>query len=97
PVLLEEVLSKIRRLLTYRELKQENQLLRRELNRVHEPDAIVGNSPALRRVFDMVARVAPTRSNVLLIGESGTGKELVARALHRQSLDKSAPFIPVNC
>lgn len=97
PVILEEVLSKINRLLSYRKLHLENQWLRRELNRVYDSEDIVGRSPGMQQVFEMVRKVAPTRSNVLVVGESGTGKELIARAIHRQSLDKTAPFIPVNC
>jgi DNA-binding NtrC family response regulator len=97
PILLDEVLSKIRRLLSYRKLALENQWLRRELNRVHGAEDIVGRSAALAKVFEMVRKVAPTRSTVLLEGESGTGKELIARAIHRLSHDSTAPFIPVNC
>src|SRR5262249_2493331 len=82
PLLLDEVLSKIRRLLAYRELALENQWLRRELNRTEQPEPIVGRSAAMRRVLEMVRKVAPTPSTVLLVGESGTGKELVARAIH---------------
>lgn len=97
PILLEEVLSKLRRLLAYRALALENQILRRELNRAESPGDIIGRSLAMQQVFMLVSKVAPTRSNVLLIGESGTGKELVARAIHQQSTHKTAPFIPVNC
>src|SRR5262245_53089538 len=81
PILLDEVLNKIRRLLAYRDLFLENQWLRRELNRAHEPGQIVGRGAAMQRVFEMVRKVAPTPSTVLLVGESGTGKELVARAI----------------
>src|SRR5947199_9420414 len=84
PTLLDEVSSKIRRLLAYRDLYRENQSLRRELNRDHDPDHLVGRSPAMRKVFAVAAKVAPTRSTVLLIGETGTGKELIARAIHQQ-------------
>ncbi|HEV3259599.1 MAG TPA: sigma-54 dependent transcriptional regulator [Gemmataceae bacterium] len=97
PILLDDVLNKIRRLLAYRELFRENQQLRRELSRAWDPDQIVGRSPAMRRVFDMVRKVAPTRSTVLLVGESGTGKELVARALHLQGAGPDARFLAVNC
>ncbi len=97
PILLDEVLNKVRRLLAYRELFLENQWLRRELNRAHDDEAIIGRSPAMQRVFEMVRKVAPTRSTVLLIGESGTGKELVARAVHRQGSGPDARFLPVNC
>jgi DNA-binding NtrC family response regulator len=97
PIILDEVLAKIRRMMRYRELHLENQDLRRELNRQHDPEKIVGKSLAMRRVFDLVRKVAPTRSTVLLTGESGTGKELIARAIHRQGPDPDARFVAVNC
>src|SRR5438094_1119573 len=86
PILLDEVMGKIRRLLAMRELAQENQWLRRELNRALPPAQIVGTSPAMAAVFEMIRKVAPTRSTVLIAGESGTGKELVARAIHAGSV-----------
>ncbi len=58
---------------------------------------IVGRSPALQRVFDLVERVAPTRASVLIVGETGTGKELVARAIHDLSGRRRKPFVPVTC
>ena len=97
PILLDEVLAKIRRLLQYRQLHLENQWLRRELNRDTEHEAIIGKSLAMQHVLDIARKVAPTPSTVLLTGESGTGKEVVARAIHRQSQHADARFIPVNC
>ncbi len=97
PILLEEVLNKLNRLLEYRKLANENQWLRRELHRVQDTGDIIGASSAMLAMMDMVKKVAPTRSTVLLIGESGTGKELVARAIHQQSSDSATPFLPVNC
>ncbi len=97
PIVLDEVLSKICRLLEYRELFQENQWLRRELNREFSFEQIVGRSPAMQQVFAMVRKVAPTRSTVLLAGESGTGKEIIARAIHYQGTDRGARFLAVNC
>ncbi len=97
PILLHDVHNKIRRLLAYRDLFQENQWLRRELNREQQAGDIVGRSAPMQRVFDMVRKVAPTRSTVLLAGESGTGKELVARAIHRQGPAAEARFLAVNC
>jgi DNA-binding NtrC family response regulator len=97
PILLHEVLSKVRRLLAYRDLCQENQWLRRELNRADDQGPIVGRGPAMRQVLDVVRKVAPTRSTVLLAGESGTGKELIARAIHEQSTAADDRFLPVNC
>jgi DNA-binding NtrC family response regulator len=97
PILLDEVLAKIRRLLQYRQLHLDNQWLRRELNRASETETIIGAGPAMRRVLDIVRKVAPTPSTVLLTGESGTGKEVIARAIHRQSPHADERFIPVNC
>ncbi len=58
---------------------------------------IIGKSPAIQKVFQLIKKVAPTESTVLILGESGTGKELVARAIHNQSRRREGPFIPVNC
>ncbi|MDR1242518.1 MAG: sigma-54 dependent transcriptional regulator [Deltaproteobacteria bacterium] len=60
-------------------------------------EIIIGHSKGIEKVLDMVARAAPSRSNVLILGESGTGKELVARAIHLGSPRKDGPFISVNC
>jgi DNA-binding NtrC family response regulator len=97
PLLLDEVASKIHRLLEYRALALENRLLRRELNRGHENERIVGRSPAMLGVFELIRRVARARSTVLICGESGTGKELVARAIHEGSADAERRFLPINC
>jgi len=58
---------------------------------------IIGDSPVLREVFKMLAKVAPTDSTVLVTGESGTGKELLVRALHHSSKRAGKPFVPINC
>jgi DNA-binding NtrC family response regulator len=97
PILLDEVLAKIRRLLAQRDLYLENQWLRRELNRAFNVEHIVGDGPAMKRVFEVVRKVAPTRSTVLITGESGTGKELIARAIHAGSADASSRFVALNC
>ncbi len=60
-------------------------------------DELIGSSPAMKRVFDIMKRVSKLDSSVLIMGESGTGKELVARALHKQGPRGSGPFIAVNC
>ncbi len=61
------------------------------------PHGLVGESEAMKKVFDAIAKVAPTSATVLISGESGTGKELVARAIHYSSPRASAPFVPVSC
>jgi DNA-binding NtrC family response regulator len=78
-------------------LKQENETFRREISSLRGRRQILGDSPALRRVLDAAATVAPTRATVLLQGESGTGKELVARAIHDQSPRRDRPFVTINC
>jgi len=60
-------------------------------------DGLIGKSPAMRELADLIQRVAPSNATVTILGESGTGKEMVARALHARSERASQPFIPVNC
>ncbi len=78
----------------WEKLRQENQELRAEIDVEHN---MVGSSPAMRKVFEFIRRVAPTDSSVLIQGESGTGKELVAHALHRNSSRAERPFVAINC
>ncbi|MBI3932051.1 MAG: sigma-54-dependent Fis family transcriptional regulator [Acidobacteria bacterium] len=87
----------IRRAAEHRSLKAENVRLRRSLEDVTAPPPLVGRSPALRRIAELVATVAPTESTVLIAGESGTGKELVARAIHAGSPRRYGPLVVVNC
>jgi two-component system response regulator PilR (NtrC family) len=60
-------------------------------------DCLVGESPQMKKVYDLIARSAPTKTNILIYGESGTGKELVAKAIHRQSPRQDKPFVVINC
>ncbi|RME40751.1 MAG: sigma-54-dependent Fis family transcriptional regulator [Deltaproteobacteria bacterium] len=90
------LLLAVRRAFDYRSLRRENLRLREELLR-RSGDEIVGQSEAVRKLREVIGRVAGTNSSVLLLGESGTGKELVARALHRGSPRHEKPFVTVNC
>jgi DNA-binding NtrC family response regulator len=92
----EEILAAIRRALEKRSLEREVVFLRSELARRHNFSEIVGQHPAMNKLYQLIAQVARTTSTVLITGESGTGKELVARAIHRQSPRKDKPFVPVN-
>jgi two-component system response regulator PilR (NtrC family) len=60
-------------------------------------DCLIGESPQMRKVYDLIERVSQTKSNILISGESGTGKELAARAIHRQSPRRDNPFVVINC
>ncbi len=77
--------------------KKEAGYLRRELRRLTGLDNIIGQSPKMRAIFDLIQTIAPQTSRVLITGESGTGKELVARAIHENSQRSQAPFITINC
>jgi len=83
--------------LGHRNLLKEKKALESELRKRYSFDALIGKSPAMQQVFDMITRVAEGESNIAIIGESGTGKELVARSLHAHSLRKTKAFVPVNC
>ena len=87
----------VKRALDRRELALENVLLRSELKASFGPDVIVGRSKSMKKVEELVQKVGPTDTTVLISGESGTGKELVARAIHRYSSRKDKPFVAVDC
>src|ERR1700721_2529639 len=77
--------------------KKEAGYLRRELRRLTGLDNIIGQSPNMRAIFELIQTIAPQTSRILITGESGTGKELVARAIHENSQRAQAPFITINC
>jgi len=97
PLVFDEVLMRIRRLMDYRSLAWEAQLLRKEVNRHFCADQPVGRSKVMREIFALVAKVAPTATTVLITGESGVGKEVITRALHQNSPRQSKVFLPINC
>ena len=82
---------------TEERLRNENLVLREEIDRTSMFEEIVGSSKPIRQVVKQVEKVAPSESTVLILGETGTGKELVARALHRRSRRASRAFVRVNC
>ena len=88
---------RIRKELDRRRLQQENVLLKRAMHSAHQFSNIIGNSEAMRQVFELVETIAATGSTVLITGESGTGKELIARAIHVRSPRSDRPFVAVNC
>jgi formate hydrogenlyase transcriptional activator len=78
-------------------LAQEKFYLKEEIRSDFNFENIVGNSPALKHVLELVETVAPSDSTVLLLGETGTGKELIARAIHDRSRRKDRTFVKLNC
>lgn len=97
PFQVDEVHFIIKNALEKRRLSTENVLLKREMASQSSFARIIGQSEAMQKVFDIVRKVADTRSNVLICGESGTGKELIARAIHYHSSRSQFPFVTVNC
>jgi DNA-binding NtrC family response regulator len=97
PFLMDELLIMINRLTRERELIWENQRLRQEISRSYSLEDLVGKSPPMQKLFDMIDILAKSDTTVLIQGETGTGKELVARAIHQRSLRRDHPLIKVNC
>ena len=94
-VRVKNIWTKIKNNYRLQSLIEQNRILDQELSSPYED--IIGNSPAIRKIFSLVEQVADTDSSVLIQGESGTGKELIARAVHRQSSRGDKPFIKINC
>lgn len=100
PFRTKQILNAIARCLDRAALRRENFVLRRQLGGLPKPEAsgrLVGTSPQMARIREMVTRAAATPTTVLITGESGTAKEITARALHEQSPYAAKPFVPVNC
>ncbi len=93
----DELVLSVKKAVMLSRSEQEIILLRRTLAEQHGPHKLVGRSKPMREVLQMVSKVAPSKSTVLITGESGTGKELIAKAIHYSSPRKDAPFISVNC
>jgi DNA-binding NtrC family response regulator len=96
PVMHEEIKQIVKNALTQGALQEENNRLRRQVERQYDLRMIVGESPAIKKIMDEVNAIAESGSNVLITGEIGTGKELIARAVHLRSSRAEKPFIPVN-
>lgn len=87
----------VARAFQHRILFEEVRRLRHAVATGGKPISVVGNSGSMQKVFDLIARVAPSDASVLICGETGTGKELVARAIHDSSVRRDGPFIAINC
>ena len=96
PVNLDELELVIGRALKSRQIEAENANLHEQLDRKFGLENLIGQSPAMLQMFDIIRQVAPTRASVLITGETGTGKELVAHAVHNLSPRKGGPFVAVH-
>ena len=94
PLSLEKTLVTVQNALSFRQLNDDNLILRQKAERHHR---LTGTSPAIQRLRETIERVAPTQATVLIVGENGTGKELVARAIHQLSPRSNRPLVEVNC
>jgi two-component system response regulator PilR (NtrC family) len=97
PVEFDDVIFRIKKLIEYKKLAAENKYLRQRISSDTGFTNLIGKSEPMSKVFDIITRVAPTNSNVLIQGKSGTGKELVAKAIHFNSRRKEKIFLPINC
>ncbi len=97
PLNFEDVAIKVKKLLEHKELVQENQALRQEINAQYDFSNIIGKSPAIRKLFATIRKVSDSDSHVLITGNSGTGKELVAKAIHYNSPRRKGRFVAINC
>ncbi len=97
PFKVDEIRLIIKKALEKKRLEVENLLLKREFRERYSFENILGNSPEMLRVYDLIEKIGPTKTNVLIEGESGTGKELVAKAIHHQSPRRDKPFVAITC
>lgn len=92
----DELLAVVQKAAEHASLRRENRELKKQIGRMRET-RIIGDSPDMRAVVELIEQVGPSEANVLILGESGTGKELVAQMLHEHSHRKNGPLVKVNC
>lgn len=97
PFKIDEVRINIANALKSKNLEFENRTLKKELSKEFSFQNVIGNSPAMHHVFDLIKRVSQAPTNILITGESGTGKEVIAKAIHYNGPLKEKPFVTINC
>ncbi|GBE00080.1 transcriptional regulatory protein ZraR [bacterium BMS3Abin07] len=97
PFVNEDVLLTIKRLIEHRRVVFENQALKRQLSQHMGCKEFIGESSSMQEIFELLEKVIPTKSNILILGESGTGKGMIAEIVHCNSPRKDHPFMSINC
>jgi DNA-binding NtrC family response regulator len=97
PFQMDELVLTVRKALENRLLKKEVIRLRKEVESRYDFHHLIGKSPLMQKIYDLIERISDSSSNVLVTGESGTGKELVAKAIHYSGIRKGGPFVAINC
>lgn len=97
PLIDDEILLAINRALSQRQVLEENEQLKTQLDQRFGRSSIIGNDRRMQKTFDMIDNIADTRATVLITGESGTGKSLIARAIHQRSNRRKGPFVEIAC
>jgi len=97
PFQMDEIVLTVRKALENRLLKKEVIRLRKEVESRYDFHQLIGKSPSMQKIYDLIERISDSSSNVLITGESGTGKELVAKAIHYNGVWKEGPFVAINC
>ncbi len=97
PVQFEDVLLRVRRALEFGEIRRDRRVLSEQMAASSSFHNLIGESPAITRLFELARKLSGVRSSVLITGESGTGKELFARAIHYNGITRDKPFVAVNC
>jgi nitrogen regulation protein NR(I) len=97
PFVMDELLIVVQRALGISRLHRENLMLKMQLKRKYDFKGLIGDSPQMQKVYELIEKIADTDSTVLITGDSGTGKELVAKTIHFNSSRSQGPFVPLNC
>ncbi len=98
PFNLDELMIVLEKALSVAKLQKENVMLKRQLKKKYDFEGLIGDSPRMQAVYEMIEKIADTDSTVLITGESGTGKELIAKTIHHNNSSRAGgPFVPLNC
>jgi nitrogen regulation protein NR(I) len=98
PFNLDELMIILDKALSVAKLQKENRMLKRQLKNKYNYEGLVGDSPSMQAVYELIEKISDTDSTVLITGESGTGKELIAKTIHYNNLSRAGgPFVPLNC